>query len=215
MADDALELVRLRNNFYRDNYRRAVLALLLLILVNIGLGGIIAYLVTHRPAPQYFATTADGKIIPIYALSEPVVNTADLLQWATQAATAVFTYNFVNWRDELQRASENFTPEGWKNFQDALERSRNLELIISKKLVSSAVATGAPVVLEQGILGDRYAWKIQVPVLITYESANYRTRQSVLVTMLVTRVSTLNNPKGIAISAFYSTEKPINPSESL
>src|SRR5262249_35487839 len=156
-----------------------------------------------------------GKIIPIYSLSEPVVNTADLLQWATQAATAVFTYNFVNWRDELQQASENFTPEGWKNFQDALERARNLELILSKKLASSEVPTGASVVLEQGILGDRYAWKIQVPILITYESASYRTRQSVLVTMLVTRVSTLNNPKGIGISAFYSTEKPINPSENL
>jgi intracellular multiplication protein IcmL len=211
--DDGLELVRLRNNFYRDNYRRVVFALLLMIFICIGLVVTIGYLVTHRPAPQYFATSSDGRITPLYPLNEPMVSTSELLQWAARAATSVFTYSFGNYREQLQTASENFTPEGWKNFEEALQSSRNLELVIAKKVDSNAVATGAPVVVEQGILNGHYAWKIQVPVLITYESAGYRNRQAVLVTMLVTRVSTLDNPRGIAIASFYSTEKPI-PQES-
>ena len=34
MASDALELVRLRNNFYRDNYRR-LMALLLMMSISL------------------------------------------------------------------------------------------------------------------------------------------------------------------------------------
>src|SRR4051812_27302179 len=118
-AEDALEVVKLRNNFYRDNYRRVVLALLFMILINIGLVAIIGYMVTHRPTPVYFATSSDGKITQLHALSEPVVSTAELLQWTTQATTTAYTYNFVNYRKELQAASEYFTPEGWKEYQAA------------------------------------------------------------------------------------------------
>ena len=64
MADEAFEIVRLRYNFYRDNYRRLVITLLLMIIINLGLIGTLVYLLTHCPAPQYFATSADGTITP-------------------------------------------------------------------------------------------------------------------------------------------------------
>ena len=144
MPEDALELVRLRNNFYRDNYRRLVMALLILLALNAALVGIIVYQYSTRPEPRYFATSADGKITPIYALDIPVVSASALLQWANQAAVAAFSYNFANYRQALQDASEYFTPEGWKDFQAALESSNNLNAVITKKLVVSAVATGAP-----------------------------------------------------------------------
>src|ERR1700722_8341689 len=108
--EDALEVVKLRNNFYRDSYRRVLAALLLMIVINGVLCGILGYVVTHRPTPQYFATTAEGRLIRLYPLSRPVLTPAELLQWATLAVTQVNTYNFVNWRKELQTASENFTP---------------------------------------------------------------------------------------------------------
>ena len=120
--NDALEVVRLRNNLYRDNYRRLVGMLLLMIIITIALVGVVVYLVTHRPAPQYFATSADGRITPLYPLSQPVVNPGELAQWANQAAVAAYTYNFVNYRKELQAASEFFTPEGWTQFQNGLKR---------------------------------------------------------------------------------------------
>lgn len=211
MADnDALELIRLRNNFYRDNYRRLVGMLLVMIIINFLLVGVLVYLLTHRPAPQYFATSADGRITPIYPLSQPVVNQAELLQWALQAATQAYSYNFVNYRQEFQRTAEYFTKEGWDQFQTELQASRNLETVLAKKLSVTAVATGAPVVTQQGILNGRYAWTIKVPMLVTYESASERIQQPILVTMLVTRVSTLETPRGIAIARFVASERPLN-----
>ena len=144
MAEDAVELVRLRNNFYRDNYKRVVGAVLILLLVNVSLVGVVFYQIANRPAPQYFATSADGRIVPLYPLSEPMVAPTELLQWANRAAIAAYTYNFVNYREALQGVQNNFTPDGWKYFEDALKGARTLEAVIAKKLVVSAVATAAP-----------------------------------------------------------------------
>ncbi len=209
--DDALEIVRLRNTFYRDNYRRLVGILLILILINLLLIGSIIYLISSRPAPVYFATSSDGRITPLYPLNQPVVAPSELLQWSAQAAVAAYTYNFVNYRQDLQRASEYFTPEGWNQFQQGLKDTRNLETVVAKKFVVTATPTGAPEIKDQGILNGRYAWRIQIPLLVTYEGATgERIQQPVIVTMMVTRVSTLDTPKGIAIAQFVASERPLN-----
>lgn len=206
---DALEIVRLRNNFYRDSYRRVLVALLFLIIINLVMAGTLYYLLSHRPTPQYFATTSDGKLIRLYPLSAPVVSTAELLQWATVAATSANTFNFANYRKELQEASRFFTPSGWKEYQKELKGSRNLETVLAKKLTVSAVATGAPIILDQGVVLGKYKWKIQLPILITYESSSTKISQPLVVNMLVTRVSTLDTPQGVAIDAFYMSEQAL------
>lgn len=205
MAESALEVVQMRKNFYRDSYRRVVTVLLFMVLANLILAAIIYYLATNQPEPKYFATSEDGRITPIYPLSAPMVSDSALLQWANQAAVAAYTYNFATYRKELQDASEYFTPEGWNDFETALQSSRNLETVINKKLVVTAVATGAPVILDRGILNGHYSWKVQMPLLVTYESASTTIQQPILVTMLITRVSTLNVPKGIAIAQFVAS----------
>lgn len=199
MAQDALTTVGLRNAFYRDNYRRVVLILFLSMIVNLGLAGVLFWMLTHPPKPVYFATSINGRISPLYPLSQPNQSDSAVLQWANQAAIASFTYNFVNYRQELQAASEFFTPAGWKEFLDALQQSNNLDSVKAKKLIVSAVATQAPIVLRKGRLGGRYAWRVQMPLLVTYQSASEFSQEKNIVTMLIKRISTLNSPRGIGI----------------
>lgn len=200
MAQDALAVVNLRNEFYRDNYRRVVSILLLSMFINLGLGAILFWMYTHPPEPKYFATSINGRITPLYPLNEPNQSDSAVLQWANLAAIASYTYNFVNYREELQSASEFFTAEGWDAFLKALQGSNNLNAVRAKKLIVSAVATRAPVILQKGVLGGRYSWQVQMPVLVTFQSASEFTQQTNVVTMLIRRVSTLNQPRGIGIS---------------
>ena len=204
-AEDSVKLVQMRNEFYRDNYKRVVYALLFMLITNAILVGIVFFQLTHKPTPQYFATSADGKIVKLYPLSQPVVSPQALLQWASVASVEAYSYDFVNYRKSLQALQNKFTMNGWKFFQVALKRSRMLETITTKKLVVSAVATGSPVILDKGIVDGRYTWKVNIPLLITYESASERTQQSVSVTMLISRIQTVNHPEGIAIESFVSS----------
>lgn len=204
MADDAVELVRLRNNFYRDNYRRLVGALIILLVIIVILISTVLYQIINRPDPKYFAVTTDGRIMPLYPLSEPMISPGDLLQWAHRAAIDAYTYNFVNYRDAMQTLQNQFTPDGWRYYEDALRTSRTLEMVIAKKLVVSAVATGTPVIVEQMVVSGRYSWKVQIPILVTYQSPNEQTQQSMIITMIISRVPTVDMPKGIAIVSFVS-----------
>nr|AAS92001.1 IcmL protein [Legionella pneumophila] len=202
MAEGALTVVALRNKFYKDSQRKVILALLIAIVVNVVLASLVVYMITHPPAPKYFATSINGRITPLFPLDEPNQSDSAVLQWANQAAIAAFTYNFVNYRDELQASSGFFTAEGWDQFLGALEQSNNLDAVKAKKLVVSAVATRAPIILQKGVLNGRYSWRVQMPILVTYQSASEFTQQNNVVTMLITRVSTLNSPRGIGISQF-------------
>lgn len=202
MSEDALMAVALRNNFYRDGQRKMIMVLLVSMLANIVLAGILGYIITHPPAPKYFATSINGRITPLIPLDIPNQSQSSILQWANVAATATYTYNFVNYRTELQAASGFFTPEGWEQFMTAFKQSNNLDAVTAKKLVVSAVATGAPVILKQGPLNGVMAWRIQMPMTVYYQSADGMYHTDVVVTMLVVRVPTLNTPSGIGIAQF-------------
>jgi len=206
MKDDALELVRLRNNFYRDNYRRLILALIILLGLSAILSGIVFYQIVNRPDHKYFATTADGRIMRLYPLSQAMLTPSELLQWAHRAAVSAYTYNFVNYRDALQELQNNFTAAGWRYYENALKSSRNLETVVTKKLVVSAVATGTPVILDQAVIDGRYSWKVEVPLLVSYQSPNEQTQRPIIVMMIISRVPNVDMPKGIAIVSFVVSE---------
>ncbi|MGL5741189.1 MAG: type IVB secretion system apparatus protein IcmL/DotI [Legionella sp.] len=202
MAEDALAVVTLRNKFYKDSQRKVVLSLIIALIVNIVLASMLVYMITHPPAPKYFATSVNGRITPLFPLDQPNQSDSAVLQWANQAAIAAFTYNFVNYRDELQASSGFFTPEGWDQFLSALQQSNNLDAVKAKKLIVSAVATRAPIILQKGVLNGSFSWRVQMPILVTYQSASEFTQQNNVVTMLISRVSTLNSPRGIGIAQF-------------
>lgn len=214
LTTGGLELVMLRNNFYRDNFRRLMLICLALLLI---IGGLIAYVFyqqENQPRPQYFATTTDGKLIKLIPLSQPNLQTNALLQWAVEAATASYTFNFVNYRKALQDVRIYYTQTGYQNFLKALQDSRNLDAVKTKKLVVSAVVTGAPVILKEGqttavLSGENtylYAWQVQFPMMITYQSASDLIKQNIVATMLITRVPTLEAPSGVGIASFVVRE---------
>ncbi len=202
MADEGITTVTLRNKFYKDNYRRVIMILLLSLLVNVGLGILIFWIISHPPEPKYFATSINGRITPLFPLDKPNQSDSAVLQWANQAAIATYSYNFVNYREELESASEFFTPTGWREFLSALQASNMLSAVKAKKLIVSAVATRAPIVLDKGELNGRYAWRVQMPILATYQSASQFDQENYVVTMLITRVATLNSPRGIGIEQF-------------
>ena len=200
MPNKAKKKIALKTTFYRDNYTRVLFVLLLSILVNAGLVSVVFWKLTHPPQPRYFATSVNDRITPLFPLGKPNQSDSAVLQWANQAAIAMYSYNWVNFRQELRASSEFFTSDGWDAFLEALTTSNILNEIRAKKLVVSAVATRAPVILQKGVINGRYSWRVQMPILVTFQSAGAFDQRTYVVTMLIRRVSTLNSPRGIGIS---------------
>ncbi len=207
MAIDALELVKLRSSFYRDNYRRLVILLFLSWVIIIVLASTVYYQVTNRPTPKYFATTESGRIIPLVPLNQPNLTDKSLIQWASQSVLAVYSYNFINYREVFQGNRKFFTAEGWQQFMSAIARSRNLSAVTSKKLVLSAVLSSAPIVTREYVKNGRYTWELQLPVMVTYQSLSESFHENLIVSLTIQRISTLDDIDGVGIVSFVAQAK--------
>lgn len=205
--DDAIEMVKSRYEFYRDGYRMYQKALLGSIAANVIFVGVLGWVFTHPPQPVYFATTESGSIIPLVPVNEPLVSDAALLSWVTETVTRAHTYDYANWRQQLQDVSDSFTPAGWSNFQKALVESGNLKAIERKQLVLTAVPSGAPVITARGVLNGSYSWQIEVPILVSYQSSSETLNTPLMVKVLVQRVPTSDSTKGIGIAQFVASER--------
>lgn len=199
MLIDALAAINLRNHFYQEGQRRLVVIFLISLLTNIVLLWTLIYLIRHPPAPEYFPVSLNGHIVILTPLEKPNQTDDAVLQWASQAAMASFSYSYVDFRDELQASSGFFTGNGWSQFLRALESSNNLDAVKAKYMVVSAQLTDPATILKQEQSHNLYTWRIEVPVLVTYQNDTQYTQQYNMVNILITRVSILNAPKGIGI----------------
>ncbi len=159
-------------------------------------------------APSFAAKTCacPPQNIPV---NEPGVKDIALSVWANEAAVSAYTYTFVNYRKALQDASQYFTREGWRVFYDALKTSKNLDVVIGQKLAVTAVATGAPIIIESSVVNKRYTWKIEIPMLISYLSPTDTRTQNIDVSMLIVRTDKYEGTRGLAISSFVVNQPDI------
>lgn len=122
-----------------------------------------------------------------------------LLTWSKEAITAAYSYGFGNYQTALQNASQYFTPKGWTDFADALEKSGNLSIIANNKLIVSAIPAGEPKVIKSAIINGLEGWQIQIPILAKYESAENTIREPLQVTLKIVQTEQRAGIQGLGI----------------
>ena len=187
-------------DWYRTQFRRSMkLALALTVALCISLG-VAALLLLNQPKPRYFAATPDLRLAPMVPLDQPLLTQEGLLTWASNAITGAMSLNFLEWREKLETIRPHFEDEAFKSFLASLQGSGVLDMIRDKRLSASAVATRAPVITASGLVGGKATWKIEFPLIVSYESSQgVESTQKLLATVLVRRASTAKTPRGVVI----------------
>jgi intracellular multiplication protein IcmL len=186
--------------WYRAQYGRAMKLALALVLALCVAVAAIAFLVVTRPAPRYFAATSDLRLAPLVPLDKPVLTQQGLLNWVAETITNAVSLDFLEWRDKLSRVRENFENEAFKSFLTSLNDSGVLDMIRDKRLSVSAVVTRAPVIIASGLVGGKATWKIEFPLVVSYESSQgVESTQHLMATVLVCRAPTVTSPRGVVI----------------
>jgi len=189
------------NNFYRDHYFSVITALIVSIFLMLICVSVLLYLVLNRPLPQFFAEAPDGKSMQLNAYIEPNLLPNTLLTWASKAAVAAYTFDFVNYNKQIAAARHYFTEDGWAGYQSAV--SGLIATIAQNQLFVNGVVSGPPVISNEGDLSGRgYVWRVQLPFLVTYQAAETLSRQNYMVVMTIVKVPTWKNPEGIGIDQF-------------
>ena len=187
-------------NWYRTQFRRAMkLALALTVALCASLGDA-AILLLNQPKPQYFAATPDLRLAPMVPLDQPLLTQNGLLTWVSDTITGAMSLNFLEWREKLESIRPHFDDAAYKSFLASLQSSGVLDMIRDKRLSASAVATRAPVIIASGLVGGKATWKVEFPLIVSYESSQgVESTQRLMATVLVCRASTAITPRGVVI----------------
>ena len=204
---DAVATVMSRNAFYRDGYRFLLrISLIQGAVIVLLVAGLIGLIVTVKTQQVYFATTSDGRIIQIWPLSDSYRSQADVIAWAAGNAQNVMRFGYNDYHQRLDQARSKFTTAGWENFSKALRESSIIESIEARKLVVSMDIDGAPEITNQGVRDGVYVWNVQFPVTIKYDGNEPPASSSSRLRLQIVRVSTLENPDGIAIGQWVQLD---------
>lgn len=208
MAEEALHVVELRDDFYRDSFGKVIFIIASIIVSILLMVMVAVYLYLKEPPPVVFPVDAEWRVQPAVPLTQPYLSEPDLLQWVSDVIPRSFIYDFSRYNDQLKQNSQYFTADGWRVFLNQLNNYANYNTVQTNKMFVNGVPAGAPFILNQGLLSGRYAWWIQMPITINYIGNNRTNYQNLTLQILVVRVSTLNNLIGVGIDNVVVSRTP-------
>lgn len=190
-----------KNSFYSTYYQTLVYALIIALFLVLIMVFVVLYQVFHRPLPAFEAVNSENQHMPLTAFNEPNYLPSTLLKWASKSAVASYTFDFYNYEKQILAAAPYYTEAGWIEYKASVNRL--IADITQKQIFVNSVVSGPPVIALQGNMpGKGYIWKIQMPFLVTYQTAETVSRENYFVVMTVMKVPTTLDPTGIGIDQF-------------
>lgn len=215
-ADKAVAVFLMGQRFSNDrlHYVSRILLILSIALIISVIGNIAMF--PNPPRYRYLPIGTNGVVLPQVPMTESNHDDKFVVDWTVDAVTRLYSFDFLNYREQLQDARKNLTTTGWDSFQKSMRDSNNFEAILGNSFVLTAVPTGAGKVVKTGLLNDRYTWKVVFPMLISYRSSSKDTpggnhsdgriiTDTLNMTVTVTRVGVFLNETGLGIKSIVAT----------
>ncbi|EIK1334808.1 DotI/IcmL family type IV secretion protein [Salmonella enterica] len=171
-----------------------------IIIVTLSVLLIIAIIAVINSDNKYFASSPDGKITPMVALDNPVINDNGIKLFARDTLYDVLNLDFDTWRQDLEKGRVGFVDKGLGNLITALKDAGIIN-IMEKDRVNLRTEFSTPVISQKGIKNKVATWVIQIP--ITFNFVGQNTTSKPLKFILIATIQAVDNktsPKGVAIS---------------
>lgn len=198
MAEEQTTILELRDDFYRDSFGKIIFVIASFVFAILLLIGLSIYLHLTIPPPHTFAVSNEFRIQAEVPLNQPYRTVPDMLQWVSDSLRSVFVFDFIHYNDQLKNAAVYFTPDGYKVFLDQVNNYASSNTVVNNRTFVNGNPSGAPFLLNQGVLSGRYAWWVQIPFNLNFAGNRFYSQQ-LNMQVLVVRVSTLDNLNGLAI----------------
>ncbi|MEM0550301.1 MULTISPECIES: DotI/IcmL/TraM family protein [Aeromonas] len=152
--------------------------------VNVSMGFGIWLLSSRAPvAGDTYAMDRDGGRVKLLTFEGSGNSTARLLNYTSESAAEILTFNFLNLDARLDLLKDRFTSRGYRQYRNALEQARVKNYLEANQEAWSTAINETPVIAnEKGFLdGGAKKWLMQVGVLTTRlpksKSISYETRK--------------------------------------
>ncbi|MND44806.1 Macrophage killing protein with similarity to conjugation protein [compost metagenome] len=180
LTEESAEVLELRVVQKSNSFLRGVL--LASVAVNLVVGVGVWVLSGREPIPgDVYAMDRDGGRVKLIAFSGTGNSTARLMNFTSENASEVLTFNFLNSDEKIESLKNRFTSRGFRQYKAALEQARVQNYLEANQEVWDTAVNETPVIANEAQFqgGDSRKWLMQVGVLtkrlpksksITYES---------------------------------------------
>ena len=130
---------------------------------------------------------------PLIHCDSMMPNTSDqakkdyISKWSAFISKQAFTIPSTNINQHLERIHSCFSNEGWTEYSNAMKRSGNINLIITKKYSGTSSIEGIITISHN--IGSKL-WETNTPLYIVYQNKESRVLQRVFVHL---RINELND----------------------
>jgi intracellular multiplication protein IcmL len=189
---------------YRDGFKYILWFVKLESFVVLVMTAVVLYtFINYRPQDGYYAIGVQGNEEKLVDVKEPNVNKAALLAWVSASATQATTFGFDNIEETFAKAQKNFSPDGWKSFHEALNRSGLLVNVVKYQQILTSIPISTPNIVAEGLLEGQYRWVVQVVLVQTVRAGTKKATRYVPVTMILVKMPTHENPMGVGINTWF------------
>lgn len=189
------------NDFFRMHYDHIIMGLIILIVIFISLLVFLMYQISHRPLPAFNAVDPDNKTLTLTPFKDPNLLPETIIRWSSKAAITAYSFDYVNYKEQISKARSYFTSGGWTDYLNSINPV--IQTVVQGQLFVNGIVSGTPVISNQGSSsGNKQLWRVQIPFLVTYQSANSTAKRHFMVTLTIIRIRTTENPQGIGIDQF-------------
>lgn len=211
--DSVAEKLNKEYTFYKHAFEKSISAIVLL---SVGFGLYVTVdvykAITHKDTIEtFFVTNQNNQIIPIKPVNEPY-NEGDVINWASKSIMDIYTLSPMDFRKRVMSDFQQyFTPDALKQYREAI--GPRLSQIANNSESMTATPAGSPVIINKGVLDNRYYWQIMLPIQITHTEGNQRVTELRRVVMNIVRADQTRYPNGLVFTSVDESE-PINSSSA-
>lgn len=111
------------------------------------------------------------------------IDSAIVTEWAEKATRQSFDFENNKIDKQLAELKACYTDQGWQSFNDALQKSGNLNAIKSQKLAVSSMVNGKSTTSEI----KENQWKVSIPLQVVYQNDKEKLTQLLTVDLIIGR----------------------------
>jgi intracellular multiplication protein IcmL len=201
-AEEGIEKVSHRNDFYRHGDKKLYIAAIASI-IGMGIQSAIAFSAfTAKNERVYFATDKSGSLIQLVPLGQPNQKDSVVAQWVSNAITDTFSFNFHDYSDRLNKSTMDwFTKEGGDGLLEALNSVGVIDALKERKMILSLALEHTPILIKNGPdQNGIWTWTFQMKAVMTYRTQSHEFSNPVTFMIQVNRRSVMENAEGLGIT---------------
>ncbi|WP_119342955.1 DotI/IcmL/TraM family protein [Facilibium subflavum] len=183
MAVDMLTQIIEKQKFYQVNFRRALSALTISVVINLLLTVLMVTFLTKSPQQYFFAVNQSGQLQQLVENDKVHYSDAMIKNWVAMIVPSLYGLDFLNYKKQMLANEKLFDQQSWDSFTNAF--SQTIKQMIRDKLVLKASIQGAPSIIAHSHVYNAQLWKVQVPITIEYQKSDQLDQKSFILTIVV------------------------------